>query len=121
MAESHVLGKRGEDLAAEFLKNAGYTIVERNWNAGKLEIDIIAKKDGTMAFVEVKTRSEDYFMSPESAVNEIKQRSIIFAAERFLKKRGIDIECRFDVITVIRHGENYSIEHIENAFYPTLG
>ena len=120
MAESHALGKEGEDFAAEHLKNAGYRILSRNWKAGKLEIDIIAENKDFIVFAEVKTRSEDAQMDPVTAVNKEKQRSIIFAANSYLQWNNIDKESRFDVIIVIKKGKEFQIEHIEDAFYPTL-
>ena len=60
MAESHNLGIKGEDLAAEHLKKSGYKILFRNWKWGKNEIDIIAEKDDTVVFVEVKTRTDEF-------------------------------------------------------------
>ena len=120
MAESHILGQKGEDRAIEFLKKAGYKILKRNWKAGKLEIDIIAENKDFIVFVEVKTRSEDYQMDPVTAVNREKQRSMILAANNYLQWNSIDKESRFDVIIVIKKGDEHQINHIEDAFYPTL-
>jgi putative endonuclease len=120
MAESHNLGQKGEDLAAEHLINAGFKILSRNWKWGKHEIDIIAEKEGIMVFVEVKTRTDDFQMHPITAVTNEKQRSIIFAADGYIRRFDINKESRFDIITVIKAGESYQIDHIEDAFYPTL-
>ncbi len=120
MAESHALGQTGEDLAVSYLSENGYRILRRNWKAGKHEIDIIAETDEFIVFVEVKTRSEDYLVNPSEAVTPDKQRSIIFAADNFIRRYSIDKESRFDVITVIRKGDSFQTEHIEDAFYPTL-
>jgi putative endonuclease len=119
MSDFHILGRKGEELAVEFLKKEGYTILEKNWNAGKLEIDIIARKMDMIIFVEVKTRSVNYLATPESAVDSRKQRSIISAADRYLKKNRIDMESRFDIITLVKEKNNFIIDHITNAFYPT--
>ncbi len=121
MAESHNLGRKGEDLAVDYLKKAGYKILHRNWKAGKLEIDIIAENKDFIVFIEVKTRSDDYQEHPLSAINREKQRSMIFAANNFIQWNNIDNESRFDVITVIIKKDNSNqVEHIEDAFYPTL-
>lgn len=120
MAESHKLGQKGEELAAEHLRKAGYTIVRRNWKSGKVEIDIIAENKDYILFVEVKTRSDDFLENPQSAVNKEKQRSIIFAADNYLKWNYVDKESRFDIITVVVRDDNFTIDHIEAAFYPTL-
>lgn len=120
MAESHNFGKKGEDLAVERLKEKDYRILHCNWRTGKLEIDIIAENKDYIVFVEVKTRPDDYKEHPLSAINREKQRSMIFAADNYIKWNKIDKESRFDVITVIKKGEDYHIDHIEDAFYPTL-
>lgn len=120
MSESHDLGKKGEDLAVEYLKNAGFKILYRNWKWGKHEIDIIAENKDFVVFAEVKTRSEDYQEHPVTAITREKQKSIIWAAEGYIKKFNIDKDSRFDVLTIIKMSENFEIDHIEDAFYPTL-
>jgi putative endonuclease len=120
MAESHNLGQKGEDLAADHLKNTGFKILIRNWKWGKHEIDIIAENNEFIIFVEVKTRSNDFRMHPVAAVTREKQKSIIWAANGYLQKFKIDKEARFDIITVIMLVDSYKIDHIEGAFYPTL-
>jgi putative endonuclease len=120
MAESHNLGQKGEDLAADHLKKAGFKILFRNWKWGKHEIDIIAENNDFIVFAEVKTRTDDYQMHPVTAITREKQRSIIYTADVYLHKFNINKESRFDVITIIKTGESYQIDHIEGAFYPTL-
>ena len=120
MAESHDLGQKGEDLAAGYLIKKGFIILFRNWKWGKNEIDIIAENKDLVVFAEVKTRAEDYRMPPASAVTNEKQRSIIRAADGYIKRFNIDKDSRFDVITIIKKSGDFEIDHIENAFYPTL-
>jgi putative endonuclease len=120
MAESHNLGQKGEDLAADHLQKAGFKILFRNWKWGKNEIDIIAENQNFIVFVEVKTRNDDFQMHPVTAVTKEKQKSIIWAANGYLQKFNIDKEGRFDIITVIKTVDSYQIDHIEGAFYPTL-
>ena len=120
MSESHNLGQKGEDLAADHLEKSGYKILFRNWKWGRHEIDIIAENKDFIIFVEVKTRNDDFQMHPVTAVTRDKQRSIIQAANGYLQKYGIDKEGRFDIITVIKSADSYEIDHIEAAFYPTL-
>jgi putative endonuclease len=120
MAESHNLGIKGEDIAAEHLKKSGYKILFRNWKWGKNEIDIIAEKDDTVVFVEVKTRTDEFLGGVASAISTEKQKSIIYAAEGYIRKFNVDKESRFDVFTIIMSGEISTIDHIESAFYPTL-
>jgi putative endonuclease len=120
MAESHNLGQKGEDLAADYLQKSGYKILFRNWKWGKNEIDIIAENNDFIAFVEVKTRHDDFRMHPITAVTKEKQKSIIRAAGGYIQKFNIDKEGRFDIITVIKSIDTFKIDHLENAFYPTL-
>jgi putative endonuclease len=120
MAESHDLGRKGEEAAVAHLKKAGYRILRRNWRSGRIEIDIIAENRDFIVFAEVKTRSEDFREDPKSAVTREKQRSIIFAADNYIKWNSVDKESRFDVITVIMKDDVPEIDHIEGAFYPTL-
>ena len=120
MAESHSLGQMGENLAAEHLTNNGYRIKHRNWKSGKNEIDIVAENKDFIVFVEVKTRSEDFHLHPANAVTTPKQRTIILAADNYISRYNINKESRFDIITVISNGFSHTIDHIENAYYPTL-
>jgi len=123
MAEFHDLGKRGEEAAAVHLEKTGYRILRRNWKSGKTEIDIIAENREFIVFAEVKTRSGDLrelLEDPKNAVNREKQRSIIFAADNYVKWNSIDKESRFDVIIVLMKDNIPEVDHIEGAFYPTL-
>jgi putative endonuclease len=120
MAESHSLGRKGEEQAVDLLKNKGYRILHRNWRSGKREIDIVAENNEYVVFVEVKTRSENFQDDPRNAVNSEKQRSMIYAADSYIRRYNINKESRFDVVTVISGGKSSEIQHIENAFYPTL-
>ncbi|MCU0362349.1 MAG: YraN family protein [Bacteroidales bacterium] len=120
MAESHKLGIRGEDLAADYLAGKGYNILFRNWKWRKHEIDIIAENRSFIVFAEVKTRSSDFSLHPSESVTGEKQRSIISAADGYIRKFNLLKESRFDVISVISNNSGFDIEHIEAAFYPTL-
>lgn len=120
MAVNTSLGARGEDLATQHLISKGYTIRERNWRSGRTEIDIIAETSDFIVFVEVKTRSGNYLVHPAEAVNVPKQRTIIYAASNYIRQHNLAQEARFDIITIIfdRHGPE--LDHIENAYYPTM-
>lgn len=120
MAESHDLGQEGENQAVGYLTKSGFKILSRNWKWGRHEIDIIAENRDFIVFAEVKTRTENYKMHPVTAVTREKQKSIIRAADGYVKIFKIDKECRFDVITVIKKDEEFEIDHIDGAFYPTL-
>jgi putative endonuclease len=120
MSESHETGIAGEVIAKEYLVKKGYKILHTNWRSGKREIDIVAENKDFIVFVEVKTRTDDYFMHPRHAVTSEKQKSIIFAAENYISRYQIDKESRFDIVSIISGGKSTEIEHIEDAFYPTL-
>ena len=113
MAAHNELGKEGELLAANHLQSEGYVIRHRNWRCGHKELDIVAEKDGTLVFVEVKTRKD--------AVTNGKIRRIVSSADAYLRKYAIDLPVRFDLITIVT-GENGlpRLRHIEDAFYPPL-
>lgn len=108
-------GKKGEEQALAYLKGQGYTVLHANWRFKKLEIDIIARRDGFLAVVEVKTRRNADFGEPEAFVKKEKQRKIIRAAHEYVKEFGIEEEVRFDIIAV--NNETGHIEHIERAYY----
>lgn len=123
MAEHNDLGRWGEDEAALFLQDKGYTILERNWKLEHRDLDIVAlsPQERTLVVVEVKTRSNAEFQEPEQAVDKRKIRNLAIAANAYIKTNGIDKEVRFDIISVIgqlRHVVH--IEHIEDAFNPML-
>jgi putative endonuclease len=120
MANSHSLGKKGELQALEYLGGKGYTILHTNWSAKHKEIDIIAEDGSFIVFIEVKTRTAGFTLHPRQAVSVPKQRNIISAAQAFLRENDIDKEARFDIITIITGGEKNELEHIKDAFYPTL-
>jgi putative endonuclease len=121
MADHNILGKKGEELAAEFLSEKGYEILETNWSQIGSEIDIIARMEKTLVVVEVKTRKGNYFGEPEAFVNKTKQKNLIKGAGAYVQKYNLDLEVRFDIVSVIHppSGE-FKIQHIEDAFYPLL-
>lgn len=120
MSDNIEFGKQGEELAQAYLRNLGYELIEHNWRFGKNEIDIIAGKDDMIVVVEVKTRKSNYLCEPEISVTKLKQKSIIRAANAYLKWNNISKETRFDIISIIITPSNHTIKHIEDAFYPTL-
>ena len=114
MAAHNELGKWGEDLAVDYLQRKGYTIVERDWKSGHRDIDIIAyDENGTLVFIEVKTRRNRLFGDPEDAVDYRKLRSLQSSMNHYIKYRRINVEVRLDIITVVGTiGEEPNIEHI---------
>lgn len=120
MAKHNELGKLGEELARKHLRNKGYQIQEVNWHYGREEIDIIALDGEMLVIVEVKTRATADFGEPEFAVNRRKQRILVKAAEAYILEKDLDIETRFDIISVIVTPKQKHLHHIEDAFYPTM-
>ena len=118
MAEHNDFGKLGEEIASNYLEGKGYEIVERNWRNTHKEIDIIAKEGETLVMVEVKTRQTDEYGNPDIAVTKKKQRLLIAAANAYLFKNKLDVETRFDIISIIFKDGEPVIEHIEDAFLP---
>jgi putative endonuclease len=120
MTDSKELGREGEDRARAWLRNKGYEILETNWRCHFGEIDIIAREGKMLVIIEVKARQTALFGSPELAVNRKKQKNIIRMADLYIRIKKLDLEVRFDIISVIINGEECSISHIPDAFYPTL-
>lgn len=120
MSESFDFGQIGEEMATNYLIKKGYTILERNWRFQKKEIDIIAKQKDTIAIVEVKTRSNEHFELPQEAVTKNKQKNVIKAADIYIQEKEIDLEARFDIITVLKVKNGFEIDHIKDAFAPNL-
>lgn len=109
-------GVWGEELAAAYLREKGYVIMERDWHSGHRDIDIIAQKDSTIVFVEVKTRSSRDFLDPIRAVNRQKQNNLLRAINHYRQYKHINSSHRFDVITIVGTPGclNPEIEHIED-------
>lgn len=120
MADHNVLGKKGEEAAKRYLVNKGYKIKELNWRFRKNEIDIIATLNNLLVIIEVKTRTNDFFENPKEAVTRKKQKFIIHAAEAYIMEKNIDLEARFDIIAITLINQQTKIEHIEDAFQPSL-
>jgi putative endonuclease len=119
MIEPHELGKIGEELAVEYLTDNGYQILERNWRSGHKEIDIIALDDTTLVVVEVKTRKSDDYGEPDIAVGITKQKMLIWAADAYVRYKNLNVDVRFDIISIVISDEEPEIEHIEDAFVCT--
>ena len=111
------LGKLGEDIATNYLKQNGYIILDRNFECRQGEIDIIAKDGKEVVFIEVKTRTSTKFGFPSEAVNKIKQKHMIKTIEYYLFNRNLSDEfIRIDVIEVYIAGTVYKVNHIKQAF-----
>ena len=117
MAEHNDLGQLGEDLAVDFLEKSGYEILDRNWRFQKAEIDIIAKKNTSLAIVEVKTRSSLEFGLPQDFVKPKKIQLLVKAVNEYIITNDLDVNVRFDIIAIHKNKESFTIDHIEEAFY----
>jgi len=119
-SDRRAVGTLGEDLATNFLTSRGFSILERNFRCKGGEVDIVARdrQDGSLVFVEVKTRRDLSFGVPQLAVTQFKQRQISKAALTWLaRKRLQNSSARFDVIAILLSEEGkHKIEHIVNAF-----
>jgi putative endonuclease len=120
MAQHLDLGRKGESLAKTFLEGLGYEILDENWTHGKAEVDLIAYKDRMIIFTEVKTRTSNGFGEPEDFVDMRKQRLLADAADEYIYLMDHQGEVRFDIISVLfDRNENYTLKHIEDAFWPS--
>ncbi len=120
MADHNELGKTGEEIALQHLRSKGMKILETNWRMGHEEIDIIAMDGDTLVIVEVKTRSGNWFGEPEFSVTRTKQKALIRAAEGYIQKKDLLIDTRFDIVSIVITPNERKVEHIEDAFYPSL-
>lgn len=119
MAIHNELGKKGELLAIDHLIQNGYTILETNWRYLKAEIDIIAQKENTLAIVEVKTRSTDFFGNPEEFVTSKKKQLLMNAANQYVSKNNINIDVSLDIIAIVWNKTTPpKIKHIKEAYLP---
>lgn len=120
MAQHNTLGTEGEQAAAEFIIKQGWTVRERNWKMGNLEIDIVAETPGRLHIVEVKTRSHDDKFDPMKAVGPAKQRHLINAANGYINYYHLKMEIEYDVVIVVGQPGSFKIQFIPDAFYPRL-
>ncbi len=124
MAIHNNIGWNGEAMAAQIMEEKGYSVLDKNWHIGHLEVDVIASNNKEIVFVEVKTRTSCFGnVHPEEYVDEIKKRRIIAAANAYIKFNHIDKSPRFDIIGLQinpKTGEFIYINHIENAFVPRV-
>lgn len=118
MASHNDLGRIGEEAAARYLMHAGYTLHERNWRDGQLEVDIVAETYGEMVFVEVKTRRDENYMPALDAIDLAKQENLVRAARSYMALHRLDLPYRFDVITVVGAAPPFRISHHRHAFSP---
>ena len=111
------LGKRGEDIAADYLKHIGFAILDRNFRAHRVELDIVARDQGTLVFCEVKTRRTLNYGQPAEAVTALKLEHLRSAALGWLSQHRIQVSgMRFDAIGILyRSDETHEISHIRGV------
>jgi putative endonuclease len=114
------LGKWGEQAAADYLLEKGYSIVARNWKSLYGEVDLITRKGDLLVFVEVKTRSGRNYGWPEEAITPLKQEHLVNSAETYLDETKLDAhqEWQIDVIAILVEdmtAGRFAIKHYENA------
>jgi putative endonuclease len=114
-----VFGEFGERVAERWLRHKGWRVLQRRFRNGHRDIDLVAERDGTVAFVEVKARRGSDFGDPVEAVHWRKQRELWRSASIWIERHGRpDESYRFDVIGVLVRGERILVRHVENAFRP---
>ncbi|MEP7347382.1 MAG: YraN family protein [Gemmatimonadaceae bacterium] len=115
--ERQVLGLSGERVAERWLRRQGWRVLQRRYRSGHRDIDLIAEREGLVAFVEVKARSGVEFGDPIEAVNWRKQNELVRSASVWIDRNGRPGEqYRFDVIGVLIQGERVRVRHVANAF-----
>ncbi len=117
MAQHNELGKKGEQLAVDFLLENNYEIVERNYRFDRAEVDIIARKEAVLAIIEVKTRSTIDFGNPQDFVKPKQIQRLVKAVDDYVVENELAVEVRFDIIAIVKEKKGFSVEHLENAFY----
>ncbi|GLU42931.1 YraN family protein [Allomuricauda sp. NBRC 101325] len=117
MGNHNNFGKLGEKIAKDHLLASGYEICVQNYRFQKAEVDIIARKDDVLVIVEVKSRNKGFLEDISEVIHPKKVKLLTLAANHFVEENDLDVEVRFDVITVVKNRENFEIEHFESAFY----
>ena len=117
MAQHNELGKKGEQLAVDFLLENNYEIVERNYRFDRAEVDIIARKEAVLAIIEVKTRSTIDFGNPQDFVKPKQIQRLVKAVDDYVVENELEVEVRFDIIAIVKEKKGFSVEHLENAFF----
>ena len=113
MAAHNELGKWGENLAADYLREKGYDIIERDWKSGHHDLDIVANDHGTLVIVEVKTRRNRLFGDPEESIDYRKRMSLQSAINHYVKSHRTFSNVRFDIISIVGTiGSTPEIDHI---------
>lgn len=116
MAEHNQLGRKGEELAVEFLRLKEYEILKTNYRYQKAEVDIIAKRGNLLIAAEVKTRSTPEFGDPQDFVKPKQIKQLVKAVNHFVEEENLDVDVRFDIIAIVKNKAGTKIDHIQDAF-----
>ena len=117
MGKHNEFGEEGEQIAVDFLIKEGYNIKYRNYRYLKAEIDIIAQKGEVLAIVEVRSRSSDFLENIAETITPKKIKLMVMAADHYVVESNLDVEVRFDIITILKNKRKFELEHLKNAFY----
>lgn len=120
ISQPYKLGQEGEAYALDYVKASGYKVLHTNWRHGKKELDIVTLKNNTIVVFEVKTRHTSFWEEPKDAVRLKKQKNIVDAADAYVQKYDYNLDVQFDIISLVYNGRSFELEHIPDAFYPTL-
>ena len=121
MTDRQKTGIIGEELAREHLQALGYDILETGFRYRRVEIDLIAKKEECLVFLEVKARRGTGFGHPSLAVGRSKENNIAKASQHYLRKINHTWEVRFDIISILLHPDGtHELEHLKDAFFPGM-
>ena len=113
------IGQRGEEIAARFLLSEGFDLLHRNWRSGRDELDIVARKEGVLHIVEVKSRKADGLTAPEEAMTRKKFNALFRAAQQYVALYRIDADTQFDLIAVdLLPDSTHRLRYIPNAMVP---
>lgn len=116
--KSRKSGNPGETAAVDFLTQKGFIILEQNWRFKRAEIDIIARENAVMVFVEVKSRTRP-LIAPELAVSRRQEQRLADAAGEYMMQHRWEGEFRFDIVSVYMYGQSpIHLVHFEDAFFP---
>jgi putative endonuclease len=116
MAAHNELGKKGEDMAAQWLQLRGYTLLHRNWRHSHAEVDIIASKNNILHFIEVKARKTEAFGLPEESVGDKKMEMLMNAAEEFLYRFPEWKRIQYDILSITLRSSSTDFLLIEDVF-----
>lgn len=117
MAEHNQTGTKGEKAAVDYLRQRGFAIEACNYRYKRAEIDIIARKENLLLFIEVKTRRTNQYGFPEEAVTQKKIDLFLMAADEYIHQHNWLHAIRFDIISLTGAQDPYQIHHIEDAFH----